>query len=135
MFIDGIDEVTRFFEGVEDITEAVHRVNTEADVVWVDGHSDYGHAFEVFWNKWGKEIGPKTTVIILGDARNNYHASQTWVLKEMQHRARHVYWLNPEPRSYWDTGDSIVGEYATHCDGTFECRNLRQLEQFVDVLV
>ena len=74
VFIDGIDEVTRFFEGVEDITEAVHRVNTEADVVWVDGHSDYGHAFEVFWEKWGKEIGPKTTVIILGDARNNYHA-------------------------------------------------------------
>ena len=76
VFIDGIDEVTRFFDGVEDITEAVHRVNTEADVVWVDGHSDYGHALEVFWNKWGKEIGPKTTVMILGDARNNYHASQ-----------------------------------------------------------
>jgi uncharacterized protein with von Willebrand factor type A (vWA) domain len=135
VFIDGIDEVTRFFDGVEDITEAVHRVNTEADVVWVDGHSDYGHALEVFWNKWGKEIGPKTTVMILGDARNNYHASQSWVLKEMQHRARHVYWLNPEPRSYWDTGDSIVGEYATHTDGTFECRNLRQLETFVDHLV
>jgi uncharacterized protein with von Willebrand factor type A (vWA) domain len=135
VFIDGIDEVTSFFEGVEDITEAVHRVNTEADVVWVDGHSDYGHAFEVFWNKWGKEIGPKTTVIILGDARNNYHASQSWVIKEMRHRARHVYWLNPEPHSYWNTGDSIVGEYATHCDGTYECRNLRQLEQFVDVLV
>ena len=62
VFIDGIDEVTRFFDGVEDITEAVHRVNTEADVVWVDGHSDYGHAFEVFWSKWGKEVGPKTTV-------------------------------------------------------------------------
>jgi len=57
------------------------------------------------------------------------------VLKEMQHRARHVYWLNPEPRSSWDTGDSIVGEYATHTDGTFECRNLRQLELFVDHLV
>ena len=134
VFIDGIDEVTSYFEGVEDVTEAVHRVNTEADVVWVDGHSDYGHAFEVFHNKWGKEIGPKTTVIILGDARNNYHASQSWVIKEMQHRARHVYWLNPEPRSYWDTGDSIVGDYGAHCDGVFECRNLRQLEKFVDYL-
>ena len=77
----------------------MHRVNTEADVVWVDGHSDYGHAFEVFHNKWGKEIGPKTTVIILGDARNNYHAvRRAWVIKEIQHKARHVYWLNPEPR-------------------------------------
>src|SRR6478609_1965364 len=134
VFIDGIDEVTRYFEGVDDIGEAVHRVNTEADVVWVDGHSDYGHAFEVFWNQWGRDIGPKTTVIILGDARNNYHASQSWVIKEIRHRARHVYWLNPEPKSYWDTGDSIVGEYGTHCDGTFECRNLRQLEKFVDIL-
>ncbi len=133
-FIDGIDEVTSYFEGTEDINQAIHRVNTEADVVWVDGHSDYGHAFEVFWQRWGKEIGPKTTVILLGDARNNYHASQSWVVKEMQHRARHVYWLNPEPRNYWDTGDSIVGEYATHCDGTFECRNLRQLERFIDHL-
>ena len=134
VFIDGVDEVTRMFEGVEDISEAVHRVNTEADVVWVDGHSDYGHAFEVFWQRWGKEIGPKTTVLILGDARNNYHASQSWVLKEIEKRARHLYWLNPEPKSYWDTGDSIVGEYANHCDGTFECRNLRQLEKFVDYL-
>ncbi len=135
VFIDGIDEVTRYFEGVDDIGEAVHRVNTEADVVWVDGHSDYGHAFEVFWNNWGKDIGPKTTVMILGDARNNYHASQAWVIKEIQKKARHVYWLNPEPHAYWNTGDSIVGEYAVHCDGAFECRNLRQLEKFVDHLV
>jgi len=134
VFIDGVDEVTRLFEGVEDIADAVHRVNTEADVVWVDGHSDYGHAFEVFWERWGKEIGPKTTVLILGDARNNYHASQSWVLKEIDKRARHLYWLNPEPKSYWNTGDSIVGEYAVHCDGVYECRNLRQLERFVDLL-
>jgi uncharacterized protein len=135
VFIDGIDEVTRMFEGVEDIGEAVHRVNTEADVIWVDGHSDYGHAFEIFWQRYGKDVGPKTTLLLLGDARNNYHATQSWVVREMQHRARHVYWLNPEPRSYWDTGDSIIGEYAVHCDGVFECRNLRQLERFVDHLV
>ena len=134
VFIDGIDEVTRFFEGVEDITEAVHRVNTEADVIWVDGHSDYGHAFETFWNRWGKEITPKTSVILLGDARNNYHAAQAWVVGEMRKKARHVYWLNPEPRSYWDTGDSILSEYAIHTDGAFECRNLKQLERFVDLL-
>ena len=134
VFIDGIDEVTEYFKGVDDVTEAVHRVNTEADVVWVDGHSDYGHAFEVFWDKWGREIGPKTTVLLLGDARNNYHASQSWVVKEIRAKARHVYWLNPEPKSYWNTGDSIVGEYGTHTDGVYECRNLRQLEGFVEKL-
>ena len=134
VFIDGIDEVTHMFEGTDDITQAIHRVNTEADVVWVDGHSDYGHAFQTFWDRWGKEITPKTSVILLGDARNNYHSSQAWIVKELRQRARHVYWLNPEPRSYWDTGDSIVSEYGIHCDGVFECRNLRQLERFVEVI-
>jgi uncharacterized protein with von Willebrand factor type A (vWA) domain len=134
VFIDGIDEVTPYFEKADDIADAVHRVNTEADVVWVDGHSDYGHAFEVFWERWGKEVTPKTSVILLGDARNNYHASQAWVVQEMRKKARHVYWLNPEPRSYWDTGDSIVSEYGVHCDGVFECRNLKQLERFVEHL-
>jgi uncharacterized protein with von Willebrand factor type A (vWA) domain len=134
VFIDGIDEVTEYFRNIEDLSEAVHRVNTEADVVWVDGHSDYGHAFEVFWQKYGKDVGPKTTVLLLGDARNNYHASQSWVIKQMRQKARHVYWLNPEPRSYWNTGDSIIGEYATHTDGVYECRNLRQLEGFVEKL-
>ncbi|HZQ86561.1 MAG TPA: VWA domain-containing protein [Acidimicrobiales bacterium] len=134
VFIDGIDEVTSYFEGIEDIGEAVHRVNTEADVIWVDGHSDYGHAFEVFWKAHARDVTPKSTVLLLGDARNNYHASNAWIIAEMRKKARHVYWLNPEPRSYWDTGDSIVGEYGTHCDGVYECRNLRQLERFVDVL-
>jgi uncharacterized protein with von Willebrand factor type A (vWA) domain len=132
VFIDGIDEVTRFFQESEDVLEAVHRVNTEADVIWVDGHSDYGHAFEIFHQRHFHEITPKTSIILLGDARNNYHASQAWVVEELAKRARHVYWLDPEPRGYWDTGDSIVSEYAKFCDGTFECRNLRQLQQFVE---
>ncbi|MGI8685703.1 MAG: vWA domain-containing protein [Acidimicrobiales bacterium] len=134
VFIDGVDEVTRFFDGAEDISEAVQRVNAEADVVWVDGHSDYGHAFGAFWERWGEEIGSRTTVILLGNARNNYHAAEAWVVAAMRRRARHVYWLNPEPRSYWDTGDSIVSQYAVHCDGVFECRSLRQLARFVEDL-
>ena len=135
VFIDGLDEVTDFFENVDDITEAIHRVNTEADVIWVDGHSDYGHAFEIFDERFAKDVGPKTTVIILGDARNNYHASQSWVIKNIEDKARKVFWLNPEPKSYWDTGDSIVGEYSDFCNGTFEVRNLKQLEAFVENLV
>jgi len=134
VFIDGIDEVSRFFEGVDDPAEAVHRINTEADVVWVDGHSDYGHALTVFWEKWGEELTPRSSVLLLGDARNNYHASHSWVLEEMRKRVRHIYWLNPEPKSYWNSGDSIVGEYATWCDEVVECRTLRQLEQFVGEL-
>ena len=135
VFIDGIDEVTRFFQESDELTEAIARVNTEADVVWVDGHSDYGHAFEVFGARHLQEVTPKTTIILLGDARNNYHAAQAHVLKDLRLRGRRLYWLNPEPRGYWDTGDSIVSEYGVHCDGVYECRNLRQLQRFVAAVV
>jgi uncharacterized protein len=131
VFVDGIDEVTRFFEGVVDPAEAVARINLEADVIWVDGHSDYGHALTEFHRRWGDQVTSRSSVIILGDARNNYHASASWVVEDLQARARRVYWLNPEPRDYWGSGDSIVGEYAAHCDDVVECRTLRQLEHFV----
>lgn len=131
VFVDGIDEVTRFFEGVVDPAEAVSRINTEADVIWVDGHSDYGHALTEFDRRWGDQVTSRSSIIILGDARNNYHASQSWVVEDLQARARHVFWLNPEPRDYWGSGDSIVGEYGAHCDDVVECRTLRQLEKFV----
>jgi hypothetical protein len=131
VFVDGIDEVTRFFEGVVDPAEAVARINTEADVIWVDGHSDYGHALTEFHRRWGDQVTSRSSVMVLGDARNNYHASASWVLEDLQARARHVFWLNPEPRDYWGSGDSIVGEYAAHCDDVVECRTLRQLERFV----
>ncbi|MGI8807880.1 MAG: vWA domain-containing protein [Acidimicrobiales bacterium] len=131
VFIDGIDEVTHLFAGTDDLAAALVRIHEQADVVAADGHSDYGRALETFWARWGREVTPRTSVVILGDARNNYHPSSAAVLTELRRRGRRVWWLNPEPRSYWDTGDSIVSEYAPHCDGVFECRNLRQLEAFV----
>ncbi|HVL05318.1 MAG TPA: VWA domain-containing protein [Acidimicrobiales bacterium] len=131
VFIDGIDEVTHLLAGADDLAAALTRVHEEADVVAADGHSDYGRALTAFWARWGREITPRTSVVILGDARNNYHATGAEVLADLRRRARRLWWLNPEPRSYWDTGDSIVAEYARHCHGVFECRNLRQLEAFV----
>ena len=135
VFIDGIDEVTDLFEEADDVGEALARVSTEADVVRSDGHSDYGNALSSFFRRWGQELSPRTGVILLGDARNNYHSAESWAMGEIRARARRLYWLNPEPRSYWDTGDSIMSEYTPYCDGAFECRNLRQLEHFVEQLV
>ena len=88
--------MTRFFEQVDDPAEAVQRINSEADVVWVDGHSDYGHAFGIFYDRWAGEVTSRTSVLVLGDARNNYHATEDWVLGELRRKARKVYWLNPE---------------------------------------
>jgi len=133
-FIDGIDEVTDLLNGAEDMASALRSINTQADVIWAQGHSDYGHALSELAERWGEELTPRTTVVVLGDARNNYHAVEPWALQEVARRARHIWWLNPEPRAYWDTGDSVLAQYAAHCTAVYECRNLRQLRHFVEQL-
>lgn len=134
VFIDGVDEVTSFFDEAEDLQAAVRRVNAEADVVRAEGHSDYGAALSAFVTRFGHDVGPRTTVLVLGDARSNYHDPRPDALAELQRSARRLHWLNPEPRAYWSSGDSVMNEYAPYCDGVHECRNLRQLERFVEVL-
>ena len=130
-FVDAIDEVTRFFEH-EDFIAAVDRMNAEAGVVSDDGHSDYGTILERFGAAYGRDVGPKTTLLILGDARTNYRARKAGALKALADRAHHTYWLNPEPMNDWDTGDSAASEYAAVVDRMVEVRNLRQLEEFIE---
>lgn len=129
-FIDTLDEVTQLMERYE-FTEAVKRMTTEAELVWMDGHSDYGHSLKVLHQDYADQISPKATVLILGDGRNNYRQTNDWVLQDLKRKARHLYWLNPEPIAYWDTGDSVMSTYGRHCDDTVEVRNLKQLADFV----
>jgi hypothetical protein len=131
-FVDTVDEVTDFFGPGVDFGSALHRVTTEAEVVWMDGHSDYGNSFETFLVRYGSQITPRTTIIITGDARNNYRPPRDAALGDIAKAARAVIWLNPEPTSYWDTGDSAMSMYARHCDSTHEVRTLAQLETFVE---
>jgi uncharacterized protein with von Willebrand factor type A (vWA) domain len=134
VFVDGLDEVTRFFEEADDPSDAVARINAEADVIAFDGHSDYGRALMTFHERFADDVTGRTTILILGDARNNYHQAHAEVLADLRYRAKAVYWLNPEPTSYWNSGDSIVNQYAPYCDRVIECRTLRQLEAFVGEL-
>jgi len=131
VFIDGLDEVTELFEGVDDPADAVARINAEADVVAFDGHSDYGRALLTFHESFSEALTRRSTVLVLGDARNNYHQAHAEVLADVRYRAKALYWLNPEPESYWNSGDSIIAQYAPYCDRVVECRTLRQLEAFV----
>jgi uncharacterized protein with von Willebrand factor type A (vWA) domain len=77
-------------------------------------------------------ITPRSIVIVTGDARTNYHDPNPAALARIASVARSVYWLNPERRRYWDTGDSVMGAYAAVCDEVHEVRSLRQLERFVE---
>ncbi len=133
-FIDTCDEVTSFFD-TGDFGEALRRLTEEAQLVWFDGHSDYGHSFEVFAERYADAVGPKTSLLVLGDGRNNYRATGTGALARIVKQARHAYWLNPEPRAYWDSGDSAVSQYAALVDEMVECRNAEQLQAFVTRLL
>jgi uncharacterized protein with von Willebrand factor type A (vWA) domain len=129
-FIDTCDEVTRFFTPGGDVADALARMSSEAELVWFDGHSDYGHSIEKFAESYPDAVGPRTSLLILGDARNNYRATGAQTLKKLVARSRHAYWLNPEPHAYWGSGDSATQAYAELIE-MVEVRNAVQLEDFV----
>lgn len=134
VFADGIDEVTELMATAKDISELTATINERGLGVWLNGSSDYGHALMQFHEEYLDSIGSRSTVILLGDARNNDKAAHLDEFQKIAKRAKHMYWLNPEPRRDWDTGDSILSRYGQYCEGVYECRNLRQLRDFVEKL-
>ncbi|TFH20783.1 MAG: VWA domain-containing protein, partial [Myxococcales bacterium] len=133
VFVADIAEVTRLFKENDIQTGITEAIN--GNVVNVYAHSDFGRAFRDFHRDHLEAVDSRTTVIILGDARNNYNAPNDWVLRDVQQRAKQVIWLNPENRSTWGFGDSEMSKYARYCDMVEECRNLRQLYAVVDRIV
>jgi uncharacterized protein with von Willebrand factor type A (vWA) domain len=131
VFVDGVDEVTGLFADAGDLTDVTRSINERASGVWLDGRSDYGHVLESFRDRFAAGLSTRSTVLVLGDARSNHHEPRADALAAIAARAGHVYWLNPEPRTAWDTGDSVIGRYAPHCDRVVECRSVRQLRRFV----
>jgi uncharacterized protein with von Willebrand factor type A (vWA) domain len=129
-FIDELDEVTRFFAPGGDPVEAVTRLTAEADVTWLDGRTDYGRAIELFAERHSDAIGSRTSLLILGDARSNYGDLALPTLRRIVDEAKHAYWLNPERRAAWDTGDSEASRFGEIVP-MVECRNLEQLGEFV----
>jgi uncharacterized protein with von Willebrand factor type A (vWA) domain len=129
-FVDELDEVTRFFTPGGDVLDAITRLTDEADVTWLFGRTDYGRALELFAQRFPDVVGPRTSLLVLGDARSNYGDLALPVFTELVARAKHAYWLNPERRAVWDTGDSRASEYAAIAP-MVECRNLAQLGEFV----
>ncbi|GAA3436339.1 vWA domain-containing protein [Kutzneria kofuensis] len=134
-FVDGIDEVTHLVTtGVADPSALGARIFSEASIIRWDGHSDYGRSLDEFADRYPDVIGPKTSVLILGDARNNHGDPRLATLAHLLAPARRAFWLNPERRSLWSTGDSAAHEYAQVVE-MHECRNARQLGALVSRLI
>ncbi len=133
IFVSDLGEITQLFESNE-TQEALTQALT-GNVINVYAHSDFGTAFRQFHSDYLTAVNSRTTVIILGDARNNYNLPHEWVLRDIQQRAKQVIWLNPESKLTWGFGDSEMDRYLPFCDVVEECRNLNQLYRVVDHLV
>jgi uncharacterized protein len=133
IFVSEVGEITKLFEENE-IHQAIDQA-IRGNVINVYAHSDFGRAFKLFHRDHLAAITRHTTVIVLGDARNNYNLPHEWVLKEIRQRAKQLIWLNPENRMTWGFGDSEMDRYLPHCDVVEECRNLNQLYRVIDRLV
>ncbi len=134
VFVAELGEVTDVFNDKE-VSSAVEKALDGGDVINVYTRSNFGFAFHEFWKNHLAAIDNKTTVIILGDARNNYNDAKAWCIRDIQNKAKALVWLNPESPSAWGFGDSVMDKYMPYCDIVEECRNLRQLSKVVDQIL
>nr|WP_296772192.1 VWA domain-containing protein [Rhodococcus sp. (in: high G+C Gram-positive bacteria)] len=133
-FIDSTDEVTRFFDSGADLGAAMSRIIRESDLITYDGHSDYGNAFETFDDKYAQAVTSRTSVLVLGDGRTNYRDPKVAALAHTVSVAKHAYWLNPEPKGQWGSGDSAAPAYEDVIS-MYECRSAKQLGDIVSRLL
>ncbi|MDG1441183.1 MAG: VWA domain-containing protein [Pseudomonadales bacterium] len=129
-FSSDLGEVTKLFEHSK-LEEAMARTMRD----YGNGSTDYGRMLQDFKNHVMDDVDNKTTIIILGDARNNYGDSKSEIVKEMYDKAKRVIWLNPEPKSSWTVGDAEMKKYAPCCHQTEVCNSLVHLERVVSNLL
>ncbi|GAB2976237.1 VWA domain-containing protein [Amycolatopsis acidiphila] len=134
-FVELTDEITELVTaGAADPEGLARRIMTEARLTRWGMSSDYGDSLGSFVEGWLDAVGPRTSVLILGDGRTNGGDPNLAAVRDIADHAKHVHWLNPEPRSAWGTGDSAALEYGRVVP-MHECRNLRQLTQLVTELL
>lgn len=128
-FSSHLGEVSDYFDDYP-VEKAIELINMK-----YGGATDYGNSLLDFARLAIDDINSNTTVIILGDARNNHGEPRLDILQSIYQRSRQVIWLNPESRRAWGTGDSAMQRYQSACHFCAECNNLKQLERVVDQLL
>jgi len=129
-FSSHLGEVTDLF--------AQHALDEAVDLTLAGygmGSTDYGAAWEQFFALAGDKLSKKTTLIVLGDGRNNFGDARAELFKLIASRVRQVIWLNPEGRYSWGSGDSEIPRYAPYCATLECCQTLQQLERIVNRLL
>jgi uncharacterized protein with von Willebrand factor type A (vWA) domain len=134
VFVAELGEVTQLFHDHE-IYQAIDLALEGGDAINVYTRSNFGYAFHTFWRDYLDTVDSRTTLVVIGDARNNYNDPRAWCLREIHRKAKNVIWINPESPGAWGFGDSVMDTYLPYCDVAEECRNLRQLSRLVDRLL
>ncbi|HSV39908.1 MAG TPA: VWA domain-containing protein, partial [Nocardioidaceae bacterium] len=129
-FVDDIHEVTHHFKPGGDLVSTMENLAGSIQHASLWGRTNYGRAFTRFLDQHPDALGPKTSLLVLGDARSNYADLSLPVVRDIKSRTRHAWWLNPEHTRQWDTGDSAAVPYGDVIP-MVECRNLTQLGEFV----
>jgi uncharacterized protein len=133
VFVERISEVTDVFERERDFKRISERISSDAGVADISGYTDYGRVWSELLGLIEDDLHPRATVIVLGDARTNGRDPRADSFAEIADRAGRTFWLNPEPRLYWNYGDSVIAAYEQFCTA-FECWTVGQLEEFVKAL-
>jgi uncharacterized protein with von Willebrand factor type A (vWA) domain len=133
VFIERVSEVTPIFQTERDFETIAAKITADAGVADVSGYTDYGRVWRDFLGQVEGDLNPRATVIVLGDARTNGRDPGVEAFAAMTTLAGRSFWLNPEPRLYWNYGDSMISTFEPYCE-VFECSRADQLEQFVKAL-
>jgi uncharacterized protein len=133
VFVERISEVTDVFARERSFRAASEAISKDAGVADVSGYTDYGRVWNEFLAQVEDDLHPRATVIVLGDARTNGRDPRADVFARIAAHAGRTFWLNPEPRLYWNYGDSVIATYERFCEA-YECWTTRQLEDFVKAL-
>jgi uncharacterized protein len=133
-FVDGLAEITSLVRETRAAGRLLSPREAARGAVRQSGSSDYGFVMREFASQHAPQLSPRSVVLVVGDARTNYLDPAEAAFAEIHRRAGQVYWLNPEPRTYWNEGDSVIGRYAPWCAQVRECRTLRQIADFVQSL-
>ncbi|RKH42494.1 VWA domain-containing protein [Corallococcus llansteffanensis] len=133
VFVSDIGEVTHFFKDL-DVSEAIDAA-TAGRTVSMSANSNYGRALADFTRDHLGSITRRTTVMIIGDGRNNYNASNAWALKDLRRKAKRLLWICPEERGNWGIGDSEMLTYEKHCHQAVVVTSVSDLSRIADQLV
>ncbi|MEZ0577173.1 VWA domain-containing protein [Nocardioides sp. MH1] len=133
-FIDHVHEVTEHLQPGADPVDVLEKLAASSSYAALWGRTNYGRAFAKFEEQYADALNPKTTLLILGDARSNYTDLEDKTLDRLVGSVRRAHWLNPEPVTSWGAGDSAAKTYREIVP-MVECRNLTQLQEFVHDLL